>query len=132
MFLVSSIDIDKFIASPCSCAGSRFIDKDHGHILKGDLHIIKSNFLRKLICKRPKYRESKTVDFTLAKDNILDGTDKCIISWGNKRPTFKAIKEASKDLHDSYIITPTDLRQMAICNLFSKDFMYSLFLEKLE
>lgn len=40
----------------CDCAGSPFIDKDHGYT-KGDVGIIRSKKLRKLICKVPQYRE---------------------------------------------------------------------------
>ena len=59
---VSSIDIYKVMADPDSVP----YDKDHGHNLTGDLRIIKSNRLRDLICKGPKSRESKAVDFALA------------------------------------------------------------------
>lgn len=38
---VSDIDIDQFLADPailsCNCNKSPFVDKDHGHVLKGDL-----------------------------------------------------------------------------------------------
>lgn len=39
------------------CADSSFKDKDHGHILTGDIRIIDNKKLTKLFKKRPKYRE---------------------------------------------------------------------------
>ena len=68
------------MAFPCSCAVSSFIDKDHGHILTGDMHIIKSNKQKKLICSGPTHRESKSVDFNSAKGKILEGIVKYIRS----------------------------------------------------
>ena len=61
------------------------------HILTGDLRIIKSNKLRKLICKGPKYYESKAVDFNTPKNNIFKGIDKCIRSWKHKKGLPKAL-----------------------------------------
>ena len=61
-----------FIADP--------IDKDHGHILGRDMRIMKNNSLKKLTGQVPKYRESKAVDFTSAKNNFVECIDKCIRS----------------------------------------------------
>ena len=60
---VNNLDLDSFLNDdsilPCECEGSPFIDKDHKHIITGNLKIIKNNKLRKLFCKGPKYRQNK-------------------------------------------------------------------------
>ena len=47
----------------CDCSSSEFYDKDHNHIITGDLRIIKNSKLRKLLTKGPNYRESRGIDF---------------------------------------------------------------------
>ena len=46
----------------CSCKNSNFINQHHGHILTGDLRVIKNDKLRKMVSKGPNYRESKTTN----------------------------------------------------------------------
>ena len=79
---LSDIDIDKFIADPVSlsrnCTRLPFADKDHGSIWTSDICIIKTYILGKIVCKGSKYRKSKDDDFTSAKSNVSEGTDKCI------------------------------------------------------
>ena len=60
----------------------------------GDLLIIKTNKLRKLISKGPRYRES----VISAKSNILEGIDKPIRSWSNKKalPEVLSTQQKSK------------------------------------
>lgn len=41
----------------CYCEGSNFIDKDHKHIVTGNLRIKTNNKLKKLLTKIPNYRE---------------------------------------------------------------------------
>ena len=45
----------------CNCPSSKFSDKDHGHVVTGDLHIIKNKKLRELFKKGPNYREKKNI-----------------------------------------------------------------------
>ena len=46
--------IDDLSPYPCFCYGSSFVNKDHGHIVTGDLRIVKNNELRKIFVKGPK------------------------------------------------------------------------------
>ena len=86
---LSDLNIDTVLSDisslPCDCQGSQYIDKDHGHILTGDLRIIQNNKLRKILCKGPKYRENKHIDFQEANDSIINGINNCITSWCNKK-----------------------------------------------
>ena len=85
---VSSINVEELISNPellpCHCSNSPYVDKDHGHILTGNLQLVKCNKLRKILTKGPKYREPKPVNFEKAKEHIMKGIDSCISSWCNK------------------------------------------------
>lgn len=70
---------------PCNCHKSPFVNKDRGHILTGDLRIIKNNRLRRITCKVPKHCENKNINFSEGKKNIFYGLDQCICSWFNKK-----------------------------------------------
>ena len=37
----------------CSCSNSPYVDKNHGHIVTGDLELIKNNKLHNFFCKGP-------------------------------------------------------------------------------
>ena len=47
----------------CDCASSRFCDSHHGHIVCGDLRIIKNKKLRVLLSKGPSYREPANMNW---------------------------------------------------------------------
>ena len=85
---VNHLDVNAFLNDnsiyPCSCNNSPFVDKDHGHILTGDLRIVKNNKLRKLIIKGPKYRENKGISLNKSKMNINSALDDYIGKFCNK------------------------------------------------
>ena len=45
----------------CTSVGFGFIEKDHRHIVTGDLRITVNNKLMKLLSKVPKYRETNNI-----------------------------------------------------------------------
>lgn len=59
--VVSNIDVVSFLQNsdiePCSCRDPPFIDKDHCHVLTGDLRIVKNTKLHKVIFKGATFRE---------------------------------------------------------------------------
>ena len=79
---VAELDIEAFRDNmdivPCSCQDSSYKHKDLGHILTGDLSIVENNSLRKILSKRPKYREPKPSNFVKAREHIVTGLDNCI------------------------------------------------------
>ena len=85
---VSQLDINEFLKDnsilPCNCAGSRFKDPHHQHILTGNLDIVENKKLKNLFHKGPKFRENKPVDWDKARTNIKVGIDDCINAWCNK------------------------------------------------
>ena len=80
---VSNFNIDEFHKNPncipCFCHEPGFnhtlIDGNHGHIVTGELKIIKNIKLRNLISKGPKYREPVKVDFDCVRACIEDSMD---------------------------------------------------------
>ena len=46
----------------CDCKSSTFCYEPRGHIITGDLRIVKNRKLRRLLSKGPKYREENTID----------------------------------------------------------------------
>ena len=79
---------------PCSCHLSEFKDPHHQHIITGDLSIVENIKLRKLLSRGPKYRESKQLNFELARKEILKGIDKCIDTYCDRHRLNKAVLHA--------------------------------------
>ena len=66
---------------PCNCEGFDYIDKDHQHVVAGDLWIIRNKKLKSLFTKGPKYKENEK---ERAKASIMEGLNDCIDIWCNK------------------------------------------------
>ena len=69
---------------PCSCLESEYTDPHHGHVVTGDLRIIKNDKLRKLFSKGPKYREKKTVNYQKCMNEIVKSLDACASHMASK------------------------------------------------
>ena len=91
---------------PCNCKNSPFVDPNHGHILTGDLRIVKNNKLRKLLCKGPKYREPNSINWTKCKSEIKNSLVNFSSNWCNKKgiPTTSFLEWINK------IMTKVDIR----------------------
>ena len=68
----------------CECATSEFTDPNIGHIITGNLKIIKNPKLRKLLAKGPNYREPKSINYNRCIKEIDIALDKCIKKMANK------------------------------------------------
>ena len=83
--VVQNIDVEAFLEDPtifpCSCVHSPFIDKHHGHIITGDLRIVRNNKLRKLLCKGPKFREKESISWEKVKETVHMGIIDAIKKW---------------------------------------------------
>ena len=61
-FVLNELDLVKFSQNsksiPCNCKNysDKFMDKNRGHVLTGNLQIVQNNKLRKIISKGPKFR----------------------------------------------------------------------------
>ena len=83
-FVQKELDLEKFSQNPksitCNCKNysRKFVNEDRGHVLTGNLQIIKNNKLRKIFTKGPKFREPKKIDWEEAKTTIHFGIDSFI------------------------------------------------------
>ena len=91
---VNNLDLDLSLTNPdslpCKCNNSPFVDKYHKHIVTPDLRITKTNALRKIFIKRPKYREVRPINLEKAKRCILEGLHNCTLSWCYKNGVDKS------------------------------------------
>ena len=73
----------------CDCHNSEFVNDHHGHIVTGDLRIIRNEKLRKLISKGPNYREPKTINWKKCRDGIAEGLAECMCRMASSNKTVK-------------------------------------------
>ena len=66
-------DINEPLNNPCACKQSNFLYQPLGHVITGDLRVIKYKKLRNLIAKGPNYREQNNIDWDLCHKLCLDG-----------------------------------------------------------
>ena len=68
----------------CDCKSSTFCYEPHGHIITGDLCIVKNRKLRCLLSKGPKYREKNTIDWDLNKNILITAVDDYAKNWSKR------------------------------------------------
>ena len=78
----------------CACNNSEFKDHNHGHIVTGDLRIVKDVRLRKLLSKGPNFREHRAISYKKCKEEIIKALDNFILKY----------KLNSQDINDWKII----------------------------
>ena len=71
-------DNNSVCTGACNCHSSNFVDKDHGHVITGDLKIIKNSKLRKLFTKRPNFREPQPMNLKKCLEAVNFSIDDCI------------------------------------------------------
>ena len=90
----NNLDLDLFLTNPdslpCKCNNSPFVNRHHKHIVMGDLRIIRTNVLRKIFIKGPKYRKVRPINLKKTKCCILEGLENCILSWCYKNGVDKS------------------------------------------
>ena len=72
---VKSIELDEGLSLnddiyPCNSENSKFCHPDHDHIIKGDLHLINMQKLRKQYNKGSSYREPQSLNYSRCKKDI--------------------------------------------------------------
>ena len=68
----------------CDCKSSTFCYEPYGHIITGDLRIVKNGKLRRLLSKGPKYREENTIDWDLNKNILITAVDDYAKNWSKR------------------------------------------------
>ena len=74
----------------CNCAGSDFTDKDHRHVVTGDLRNVGNNKLKKLFTKGSRYRENNNISYRIAKSTIIEGFNDCLETWDSNHGIDKS------------------------------------------
>ena len=87
--VIENLDIEEFISNynddQCECKNSEFTDKNHGHILTGNLNIVEDEDLKNLLKQGPKYREQPGQNnFTSLNRNLRKQIKVFINSWSQK------------------------------------------------
>ncbi|KAK3086825.1 hypothetical protein FSP39_024074 [Pinctada imbricata] len=69
---------------PCECSSSDFNYSPYGHVITGDLSIVKNDKLRELLKKGPKYRESMSFTWNQNVKIIMDSCEEYARRWAKK------------------------------------------------
>jgi len=100
---VQSIKVDDEVSfsssGACNCGDSEFRDKHHGHIITGDLRLIKNNKLRTLLSKGPNFREPNTINYKNCESSI----NAAISEFIEKLKTKHKLSDNALDNWKSYI-----------------------------
>ena len=82
---IANLDFDKGTADvSCSCNNSSYKYEPAGHVVTGNLCIIKNRHLRKLLLKGPSYREQSNINWNKVRMVILLAVEKYRVSWAKK------------------------------------------------
>ena len=81
-----NINLDDYsnASSSCDCESSPFRYEPHGHVITGDLRIVRNRTLRRLLEKGPKYREQNTIVWKLNKKVLLTAIDDYAKNWSKR------------------------------------------------
>ena len=92
---VQHLEVDNFLANPsilpCTCTDSPFLDVHHGHIITGDLKLVRNNKLRKLLIKGPKFRESEGICWNTVRDSIRKGIMESVDKWADSKGVHRSL-----------------------------------------
>ena len=83
----------RLLINSCECKNYQLCDPHHGHIITGDLRIIESRKLRKLLTKEPNFRPSITVCYDKCKKVIEDAIQSFIEKLSSKNELDKYFLE---------------------------------------
>ena len=78
-----NINLDDYrnASSSCDCESLTFRYEPHGHVITGDLRIVRNRTLRRLLEKAPKYREQNIIDWQLNKKILITAIDDYVKTW---------------------------------------------------
>ena len=70
--------------TPCSCCDSEFLYAPCGHIVTGDLSIVRNQKLKDVLHKGPKYREPVSLSWHQNFNIIMDACEEYARRWAKK------------------------------------------------
>ena len=104
--VTSDPKVNETIPESCDCATSEFKYNPAGHIITGDLSIIKDKELRKLLCKGPKFRIPSKIDFVKCRDVLKDALD----AYSKRWTKLEGVEPHALDAWKNSILDITDIR----------------------
>ena len=74
---LSNLDITNYLSNPqhCQCNTSQFCYEPHGHVITGNLMVIKNVKLRELVAKGPKYQEPNKINWQSIETMVSNSID---------------------------------------------------------
>ena len=83
---LQNFSVDNFIRNPtpCDCSSSVFNYSPLGHVITGDLNIIKCDNLRKIVSHGPKFREPKHINWGHNFKIIMDSVEDYAKKWAKR------------------------------------------------
>ena len=80
---LSSLNVSEYLSNlqTCQCKEFKFCYEPHGHVITGDLRIIKNARLRKLVAKGPKHRKPNRVNWKATETMFLESIDLYAKNW---------------------------------------------------
>ena len=123
--IVSDLDIQASTPLQCDCSSSRFCYGPAGHIITGNLNVIKDKRIRKLISKGPKYRIPANIDFDAFRREIAESLSNYCSKWCKRE---RAVKTSLKaifrivDLRTKFYLNNSSLlpRKTKLCFRYLK------------
>ena len=79
-----NFDDDSISNVICNCKDSTYIDHDIGHVLTGNLNILRDRKLRKLLQKGPTYREQSNINWDINLKNYIIAVRQYKIKWAKQ------------------------------------------------
>ena len=101
--VVKELDVDNGTKDiKCSCSSSDFCYGPAGHVVTGDLRIIKDAKLRELVNKGPSYREQNNIDWILNARICKEAVTKYKVKWSRRlRIDKRVLNEWEKKVHEA-------------------------------
>ena len=83
----SDFNINTSTPTQCDYSTSKFCYEPAGHIVTGNLNVIKDKRIRNLISKGPKYRIPSNIDFDACRQNIAESLVDFCARWCKREHT---------------------------------------------
>ena len=101
---------------PCNCQTSPFKDRQHGHIITGNLDIVENVTLRNIIKKGPKYRLPQKINWVQDREIIVSFLNSYIDKWLAKERKVGINSNLNRDCLDIWKKNVLDLVDRKISN----------------
>lgn len=102
-----NLDVDTFLDSinsvTCNCSSSPYKDKNHGHVITGDLTLIENIDLRNIIKLGPSHREIPRYSYKYTIGKLTDDINKSIEIWSKRSNLSTAIFEPLRTTLITYV-----------------------------